>query len=228
MRTKALLISLALAILLVASQVAGAGGDDRPAGSAAATDPASDAPGLHRDFSLKPCRERFAQFHVGSAFQGHALTAHVRTCTAPEPERTVAAGGGIDPDSRGRSNFESWIYGTCEARPDEGCAPPLEIQSWPACERSPADYNAGPPGAAGQIQPKETLQLRGLPARLYEDASLELNAAEVTVVIFGHSREQLVAAAEALRTSADSPITVEPEQKLPLPAPGAENGTLSC
>jgi hypothetical protein len=227
-RTTALLLSLALAGSLLASHVAGAGGDDRAAGSAVPADSGSSAVRGQRDLSLKSCGERFAHFHVGSVFEGNALTAHVRRCTAPEPERTVAAGGAIDPDSLGRSNFESWVYGTCQATAGQGCAPPLEIQSWPACERSPADYNAGPPGAAQPIQPRETLQIRGVPARLYDDGSLELSSGDVTVVIFGHDRRQLIAAARALRTPAKTTITVGVQEELPPPVPGAQDGTLGC
>jgi hypothetical protein len=119
-------------------------------------------------------------------------------------------------------------YGTCIARDGEGCAPPLEIQSWPACERSPADYNAGPPGAAQPIQPTRSFQLRGVPARLYDDGSLELNTAAATVVIFGQDTDQLLAAAAALRSPRASPLTAAPGEVLPAPVPGAQNGTLKC
>jgi hypothetical protein len=223
----ALLLSLALASLVLVSQVAGAGGDDRASGSAAAAN-RGGALSAQRDLSLKSCGERFANFHVGSMFAGHALTAHVRRCTRPEPERTVADRGAIDPDSLGRSNFESWVYGTCAASADQGCAPPLEVQSWPACERSSADYNAGPPGRAQPIEPRATFEVRGVPARLYDDGSLELSTGDVTVVIFGRDRAQLMAAAEALRTPANAPVGVGVQEKLPPPVPGAQNGTLDC
>lgn len=39
-----------------------------------------------------------------------------------------------------RANFASLIYGDCEASSDAGCAPPLEIQTWPACERNAGTY----------------------------------------------------------------------------------------
>lgn len=117
------------------------------------------------DYSLKPCGERFSQFNVGSSFQGYPLHDHSRICTQPDPARTLASGGDIDPDSLGRSNFDSHVYGTCVPEPDQACAPPLEVQSWPACERSAADYNAGLPGAAHPIDPSETLRVRGVPAR---------------------------------------------------------------
>jgi hypothetical protein len=225
MKMRALLLtSIALVSLMLLIQVTGAGGHDSGSASQVLAAPDSGA----RDLSLKPCGEPFAQFHLGQSFQGHRLSAHTRICTKPEPERTLAAGGAIDPDSVGRSNFESYVYGTCDPRPDQGCAPPLEIQSWPACERSPADYTAGPPGGAEPIQPTQTFQLRGVPARVYDDGSLELSTAAVTVVIFGQTTDQLIAAAAALRTPSSSPLQAARDQILPAPVPGAQNGTLSC
>jgi hypothetical protein len=229
-RTRTILSVITLVTgVTLAIQVAGAGGHDDQSGGPVgvnATDVVRAAQGF--DHSLKPCDEGFAKFHVGSSFQGHALNNHTRFCTKPDPEPSLAAGGGIDPDSLGRSNFDSYVYGTCEAEPNQACAPPLEIQSWPACERSAADYNAGPPGQAKRIEPSDTFKVRGVTARFYEDMSLELSTKAVTVVIWGHSREQLLAAAKALRTEPAAPFHARPGQQLPPPVAGAEGGTLSC
>lgn len=216
-----LLISALLVGSTLTMLVAGAGGHDlqtATGGSAVRV----------LDTSLKPCGERFAHFHVGASFDGLPLTDHSRVCTVPDPTPSVAAGGAIDPDSLGRSNFDSYVYGTCRAKPGESCAPPLEVQSWPACERSPADYNAGPPGAAEPIEPLETMQLRGVPARLYEDQSLELSTAGVTLVIYGRSRRELLGAARAVRAEEGAPIQVGPTQDLPDPVAGSQTGTLAC
>jgi hypothetical protein len=228
-RTRTILPVITLvAGVTLAIQVSGAGGHDDQTGptGVSGTDIGRAAQGP--DYSLKPCGEGFAQFHVGSSFQGHVLNTHTRFCTKPDPEPSLAAGGGIDPDSLGRSNFDSYVYGTCEAEPDEACAPPLEIQSWPACERSAADYNAGPPGQAKRIEPIDTFRVRGVPARFYEDMSLELSTNAVTVVIWGHSRDQLLAAAKALRTEPAAPFQAGPGHHLPPPVAGAEDGTLNC
>jgi hypothetical protein len=55
-----------------------------------------------------------------------------------------------------------------------------------------------------------------------------LSTADVTVVIFGRDRRQLVAAAEALWTPAEAPMDVGVREELPPPVPGAQNGTLGC
>src|SRR5215212_9764534 len=41
----------------------------------------------------------------------------------------------------GRPDF---IYGTCEAGSDSGCAPPLELQQWALLERPPTAFEAAP------------------------------------------------------------------------------------
>ena len=70
--------------------------------------------------------------------------------------------------------------------------------------------------------------MRGVPARFYGEGRLELSAGDVTVVLFGRSREQLLDAAKQLRTEAGAPRRVGPGQELPQPARGPQDGTLSC
>ena len=89
-----------------------------------------------------------------------------------------------------------FLYGSCTIPVDAegargGCAPPLAVQVWPACERDPSLY----PFAS-----EERLRIRGVPAAFYEGhRRLELSADGVTVVLFGTGREQLLRAAGALR-----------------------------
>jgi hypothetical protein len=65
-----------------------------------------------------------------------------RTCRMPFAE--YDAGGSVDGIEReaivtncGKRPFVTYIYGTCHATSDMGCAPPLEVQSWSACHRKP-------------------------------------------------------------------------------------------
>src|SRR5215218_1771870 len=74
--------------------------------------------------------QAFAQFPLysaGDTFEGMALRAISRRDDAPAPAETV------------RADYVGFIYGDCVAIDESGCAPPLEIQVWPACERSLAD-----------------------------------------------------------------------------------------
>jgi hypothetical protein len=89
-----------------------------------------------------------------------------------------------------------FLYGTCSIPVDAegargGCAPPLAVQVWPACERDSSLY---------PFAPDERVRIRGAPAAFYEGhRRLELSADGVTVVLFGVGREQLLRAAAALR-----------------------------
>ena len=89
-----------------------------------------------------------------------------------------------------------------------------------------ADVGIGP--AVVALALTEVLDVRGVPARFYGDNRLEISTGDVTVVMFGDSRKILMNAAAALRTRPGSPSEVGPDQRLPAPVAGAEEGTLSC
>src|SRR4051812_32815613 len=62
------------------------------------------------------------RYSAGASFEGLKQTKSFRRCDAPSP--------------MGRANFVSYIYGSCDPQPDQGCSPPMEIQTFPACERN--------------------------------------------------------------------------------------------
>jgi hypothetical protein len=55
----------------------------------------------------------------------------------------------IEPNEPVRANYVGYIYGDCSiASGDEACAPPLEVQVWPACIRNHSTYQLTPtPGS---------------------------------------------------------------------------------
>ena len=63
------------------------------------------------------CRMPFTEYDAGPAVGGIQFEARVPNC--------------------GRRPFVGYIYGTCEASSDSGCAPPLEVQTWSYCHRKP-------------------------------------------------------------------------------------------
>jgi hypothetical protein len=142
--------------------------------------------------------EDYPVYYLGESFEGLPLTAELPGDTAV-----------------------SLVYGSCEPSEDTGCAPPLEVQVWPACKRNPSTYELAP----GIPMPRQEDTIRRVPAAFYEDGfRLELSTGSVTVVIFGE-HEQIVRAAQALRGLNSSQA---PEEDLPPPAPGAIEGTLAC
>jgi len=148
---------------------------------------------------------------LGTEFDGIPLVAVLRR---------VDTGG--DPAEPIRANYVSFIYGTCDPYPD-GCAPPLEVQVWPACVRNPRVLSY-----VGLGEPA-TITVRGVPG-VYVDEGLgsgrlELATGTSTVVLFGSSRAELLRAAEALR---GVNIDVPTGSPLPAPAPGAAEGNLRC
>lgn len=155
-------------------------------GPLAAATPASDPATAPSTPRLKACSEATPLFNVGPEFVGLTLTAIHRVCSNPQPMVSVSAGG-IDPDSLGRSNFTSFLYGDCAPRGESGCPFPLEIQVWPTCERNPTTYQRATP--VGDLGPDEV----GGP-RLVDQMSIR----QAPVYVFGGSTaSQTVAGAPA-------------------------------
>jgi len=139
------------------------------------------------------------RYSVGSSFEGHKLTKSFRRCDRPDP--------------MGRANFASEIYGSCDAKPGKGCAPPMEIQTFPACERNSNSYTLNP---EGDPLPRENVKIAGLPGAIFEGGHrVEVYMHNATVVIFGENPAQIRRAATQLRKVAKASGAVE----MPCAAP---------
>jgi hypothetical protein len=163
----------------------------------------------------------FPVYSLGRSVAGLDLTSVSRRC---DP---------LQPDAAMRANFVSYVYGTCSAADgDAVCAPPLEIQSWPACERSLSDYEV----SAGVPYPHESLgQLDGVPAYSFDQGTrVELYTGEATIVVFAADPSLIDQAVAAIQSEPADEPPGEPvagdgqAPVLPNPAPGAITGELSC
>lgn len=155
-------------------------------------------------FSLEKARTfaNFPVYYAGDSVEGVPLVAVLR--------RNDSA------------TYVSFIYGECNASSETGCAPPGEVQVWPACRRNPSLYK----GPRSPISPApEQTTVRGVPAASFEDGHrLEIQTGVSTVVIFGRSPEFALELAKALRgTNNDGQAGA-----LPPPHPGALDGSLPC
>jgi hypothetical protein len=93
------------------------------------------------------------------------------------------------------ARYVSFVYGDCTAQSDGGCAPPAEVQVWPAGARSLGSFDRSAPGSPVP----EPTRIRGLPAAFVGEAQLELYLPGATVVVFAHTRERAIAIANELR-----------------------------
>jgi hypothetical protein len=165
----------------------------------------------------------FVAYSLGSSFEGLPVTALLRDCELPYPGEP------------GRANHVTYVYGDCvlPTPADGGCAPPLEVQTWPACERSLADYyDPAFPDAYSRTT------ARGVPAASFDGGTrFELYAGGSTIVIFGADPAQVRRAADAVVADPDgrpptvpatNPTAEELARPLPEPLPGATIGALSC
>jgi hypothetical protein len=151
----------------------------------------------------------FDHYSLGPTFQDLPLVEVTRVCNAPIAGDTV------------RTNYVSYLYG------DE-----VEIQSWPACERTLVDYEIEP----GVPYPRTMLpEQQDVPtASLDEGLRVELYTGDETIVIFGRSTSQTLTAATSVRAepAAQAPTTpsasASPSGDLPEPVAGAMEGALEC
>ncbi|MGH9033509.1 MAG: hypothetical protein ACRDZV_15400 [Acidimicrobiia bacterium] len=120
------------------------------------------------------------------------------------------------------ADFVSFVYGDCVAGDDAGCAPPAEVQVWPACRRSLALYE---PAAAGGVVPERAI-VRGVEAGLFDEGTrLELETRRATIVVFGDTRARVLRIANALRALDGS---VRAEAPLPPPVRAEIGGAIDC
>lgn len=93
------------------------------------------------------------------------------------------------------ADYVSFVYGDCVPADDQGCAPPAEVQVWPACARSPDRYESSPESPAS-----EPTVVRGVPALVLDGgAQLELRTGRSTVVVFADTSTRAARVARALR-----------------------------
>jgi hypothetical protein len=113
------------------------------------------------------------------------------------------------------------VYGDCAPAGDMGCAPPIEIQVWPACRRNLGMYESSPAGTA-----LERTTVRSAPAAVLDEGTrLEVQTGRSTVVVFAGTRARLARIAGSLE-SLDA--HVDRSETLPPPAVGAVEGALAC
>ena len=164
---------------------------------------------------LKPCPPEgsnavnFSAYYLGDSFSGHALTKTLRVCNRPYPGERV------------RGNYISYIYGDCTPGTDSGCAPPVEVQSAPACERSKPSRRIRRRARRYKVRGVPAVQFRG-------ESRIELFTGDATVLIFGRTPSEVRKAAAALRSIPESPRSVPAHVRLPKPLRGALTGRLRC
>jgi hypothetical protein len=208
-----LALVLTLAALTIGCGAQGAeeqGAENESAAAAAAFDL------VHSDMTYAQTASfsDFSLYSLGQSFEGLALT------SITYRDDPIAA------NEPSRANYVGYIYGDCTiAAGDEACAPPLEVQVWPACVRNASSYQLTP--TPGSELPHTDVVVRGAPGAVYEDGyRLEVYTGDETVVIFGSNQAQLFRAADSLASVNGGGIA--PGAKLPAPVAHAMAGELTC
>jgi hypothetical protein len=112
----------------------------------------------------------FDVFSAGAAVGGVPLTATLRRCD----------GGALADEEPG--NYLAYIYGRCSHENGADCLPPLQIRSYPACERSYADYSfEGRPLPYKELPPIGGAKVREI--EFLADHRIEVYAGSSTIAI---------------------------------------------
>jgi hypothetical protein len=152
------------------------------------------------------------------------LNSTVRRCTpGAESDETPA-------------NFVAYTYGSCEiAEGATGCTPPLQIHTWPACQRSLADYSfEGKPlpyRVLGRPNGGEVVEIDFM-----IDRRIEIYTGDSTIVIFAENPDLALKAIDLLRSQENGERVAEdedalentPAAQLRPPTRGAMEGDLPC
>ncbi len=160
---------------------------------------------------------------LGLALLGSPSAGGAQSPTASRNQALLNAGERVDGlplaavlRREGTAEFVSFVYGDCAARDDAGCAPPAEIQVWPACRRNLGLYD----DAFVDSTIAERMSVRGVTALLFEEGTrLELETGRSTVVVFAGTRGRVLRIAAALRALDGSVVPARP-----LPEPVRELG----
>jgi hypothetical protein len=166
----------------------------------------------------------FAVYSAGPSVAGLPLSGAERVCGTSAPAQEAPA------------NYMDYMYGTCTPSPGQsGCQPPLEVQTWPACQRALADYSFD-----GEPEPYVRLPNQGgaevVEIQFISGPRIEVYSGDSTVVLFSTERALALTAVEQLtrQDSAAPPSTkpgqlaAAPEQNLSAPIDGATEGSLPC
>lgn len=203
-----LVAAAGLSVGLIQAVTPSARGDDGPAPS-----------GRGLTSSNETCppsagRPAYVTYDLGSAFAGLPLADRSQLCqpAVPSAGASDTNDGDDQSDSAGPRSavpFSSVIYGDCQASSDMGCAPPLEIQSWPECRRDRVSYDDA--GADDVNARQDTTFGQGpdpLPGASFDDGTrLELYTGTTTIVVFADDPDLAQQAANTLaaQVQADGP-----------------------
>lgn len=166
----------------------------------------------------------FEVFSAGPSVAGVPLSGFQRRCANSAPADEAPA------------NLTNYIYGHCEiAAGATGCEPPLEIQTWPACQRALGDYSF-----EGKPLPYRQLPSRGgaevVEINFMLDERIEVYTKSVTVVIFAENTALAKTALASLQSQEEGkPAATQadelrgvPEEGLGPPSENAIKGDLTC
>lgn len=175
-----------------------------------------------------PCTEpgepiNFEVFSAGPAVAGVPMTAVARRCDA----------GALADEAT--SNYFAYIYGKCQPQDGTGCLPPLQIRSYPACQRNFAEYSfEGKPLPHKELAPVGAARV--IEIEFLVDHRIEIYTGDSTVVISAADWSLAEKALQLLKgqprgevpVATASSLAQEPRERLDPPVKEAIEGDPPC
>lgn len=115
-----------------------------------------------------------APFWLGQSFEGLPLTT----------QQSGSTGGDL------------FVYGSCEAKPDSGCSPPLQVQNATTCTRNAVGLD---------VVPRSIHRVRGAGiAATYERGGIDVSTGRTTAAVYTSTDRRAARAVAALRRRSQS------------------------
>jgi hypothetical protein len=132
------------------------------------------------------------------------LLAAAPACLAALPARPYWLGPSYDGLRLSATLERTYVYGTCEAGPDSGCAPPYEVQHHASCARNPLSLD---------IPPRRVFSIRGGAVAAAYGSMIDVGIGRHTVTVFARNGARALRAARRLRGRGQA----APPRRLPAP-----------
>jgi hypothetical protein len=148
---------------------------------------------------------------LGNVLAGLPLTSATELC---DP---------IAPGEPASIPYTSVIYGDCVATSEEGCGPPLEVQSWPECHRNLSRYTMTEADGSQGSYPHVMRTLTGapqIPIAIFDDGTrTEVYTGATSIVVFAEDPALMQQALNAV-SAVEAPINTATATRLMAAAQG--------
>lgn len=133
-------------------------------------------------------------------------------------------------EQRGAKTWHNAVaitYGTCDFGEDGGCAKPVQVHSWPACDRYLSLWDTGeePGSVSGSLKRFALGDALGV---IVDAGQVAVFSGDSTIDVWAPTTDDAIRIARSLQPLNGLARAMVSEDGLPAPAPGALEGKSEC